>query len=149
MASGRGLGHDPCAHERPLDHGHIRNCDPLLGPAAVVDRVVRLHRGNDALRSKTRDLGGAQVLRMLDAEAAVSRAVALGDPLEKVEDLRVGVRPATHVSLPEMPSRWPRCVHALLLNRLGEAGGALVVFDVLFRNARRCRAPAAICTPAG
>jgi adenylate cyclase len=52
----------------------------------------------------------------------------------RCEDLRVGVRPATHVSLPEMPSRWPRCVHALLLSRLAEAGARLVVFDVLFRE---------------
>ncbi len=52
----------------------------------------------------------------------------------RCEDLRVGVRPATHVSLPEMPSRWPRCVHALLLSRLAEAGARIVVFDVLFRE---------------
>jgi adenylate cyclase len=52
----------------------------------------------------------------------------------RCEDLRVGVRPATHVSLPELPSRWPRCVHARLLERLAEAGVPLVVFDVLFRE---------------
>ena len=52
----------------------------------------------------------------------------------RCEDLRVGVRPATHVSLPGLPSRWPRCVHARLLERLSEAGASLVVFDVLFRE---------------
>ena len=52
----------------------------------------------------------------------------------RCEDLRVGMRPATHVSLPELPSRWPRCVHARLVERLAEAGASVVVFDVLFRE---------------
>lgn len=52
----------------------------------------------------------------------------------RCEDLRIGARPATHVSLPEMPSRWPRCVHAKLLERLSEAGARVVAFDVLFRE---------------
>ena len=52
----------------------------------------------------------------------------------RCDDLRVGPAPATHVDLPSMPSRWPRCVHAQLLSRLAEAGAGLVVFDVLFRE---------------
>lgn len=52
----------------------------------------------------------------------------------RCEDLRIGARPATHVSLPEMPSRWPRCLHAKLLERLSEAGARVVAFDVLFRE---------------
>jgi adenylate cyclase len=49
-------------------------------------------------------------------------------------DLRIGARPPTHLSLPEMPSRWPRCLHARLLERLAEAGARVVAFDVLFRE---------------
>ena len=52
----------------------------------------------------------------------------------RCEDLRVGPVPATHTKLPEMPSRWPRCVHARLMERLSDAGASLVVFDVLFRE---------------
>ena len=52
----------------------------------------------------------------------------------RCEDLRVGAVPSTHVKLPELPSRWPRCVHARLLDRLSEAAAKLVVFDVVFRE---------------
>ncbi len=52
----------------------------------------------------------------------------------RCEDLRTGPAPPTHASLPEMPSRWPRCVHAVLLRQLRQAGAALVAFDVLFRE---------------
>jgi adenylate cyclase len=33
-----------------------------------------------------------------------------------------------------MPSRWPRCVHALLVDKLAAAGAGLIAFDVLFRQ---------------
>lgn len=52
----------------------------------------------------------------------------------RCDDLRIGARPPNHVSLPEMPSRWPRCLHARLLERLSEAGARVVAFDVLFRE---------------
>jgi adenylate cyclase len=52
----------------------------------------------------------------------------------RCEDLRLGTVPTTHVSLPALPSRWPRCIHARLLERLAEARARLVVFDVLFRE---------------
>ena len=78
---------------------------------------------------------GHAVLVLMNERSADSISLPRdAERFHRCEDLRVGVRPATHVSLPEMPSRWPRCVHALLLNRLAEAGARLVVFDVLFRE---------------
>lgn len=52
----------------------------------------------------------------------------------RCEGLQIGARPATHVSVPAMPSRWPRCLHARLLRELQAAGVELVVFDILFRE---------------
>jgi len=51
----------------------------------------------------------------------------------RCEDIRFGVRPSTHVGLPSMPSRWPRCLHAVLIDKLANAGARTIVFDVLFR----------------
>src|SRR5690606_39909831 len=50
--------------------------DALPGPAAVVDGVVGLHGGQHAERGEAADRLGREVLRVLDAEAAVARAVA-------------------------------------------------------------------------
>ena len=57
-----------------------------------------------------------------------------GESFYRCERLRIGARPPTHVSVPAMPSRWPRCLHARLLRSLQAAGAKLVVFDVLFRE---------------
>ena len=78
---------------------------------------------------------GDAVLVLMNERSADSISLPR-DPerLHRCEDLRVGAKPTTHASLPEMPSRWPRCVHARLLERLSEAGARLVVFDVLFRE---------------
>jgi len=78
---------------------------------------------------------GQAVLVLMNERSADSISLSR-DPerFHRCEDLRVGAKPATHVSLPEMPSRWPRCVHARLLDRLAESGARLVVFDVLFRE---------------
>src|SRR3546814_1302534 len=43
--------------------------DALLGPAAVIDGVVGLHRGDDVLVVEARDVRGAQVLGVLDARS--------------------------------------------------------------------------------
>jgi len=51
----------------------------------------------------------------------------------RCEDIRFGVRPSTHLGLPSMPSRWPRCLHAMLIDKLANAGARTIVFDVLFR----------------
>lgn len=48
-------------------------------------------------------------------------------------DIRFGVLPPTHVRLPPMPSRWPRCLHAVLVDKLAKTGASTIVFDVLFR----------------
>ncbi len=52
---------------------------------------------------------------------------------DRCEDIRFGVRPSTHDGLPSMPARWPRCLHAVLIDKLAKAGASTIVFDVLFR----------------
>lgn len=49
-------------------------------------------------------------------------------------DIRTGIRPDTHSSLPSMPARWPRCLHAMLIDKLVQAGASTIAFDVLFRT---------------
>ncbi len=75
------------------------------------------------------------VLVLMSQDAAANISLPREpERFHRCEDLRVGAPSASHVGLPSMPSRWPRCVHAKLLARLAEAGAALVVFDVLFRE---------------
>src|SRR3954469_5729403 len=49
-------------------------------------------------------------------------------------DLRVGTGTPDHESLPPIPARWPRCLHAILTQKLQRAGASTIVFDVLFRQ---------------
>jgi adenylate cyclase len=49
-------------------------------------------------------------------------------------DLRVGTGTPNHESLPPIPARWPRCLHAILTQKLQRAGANTIVFDVLFRQ---------------
>ncbi len=49
-------------------------------------------------------------------------------------DLRVGAGTDQHENLPPIPARWPRCLHALLIEKLNRAGVSTIVFDVLFRQ---------------
>src|SRR3989442_15521490 len=62
-----------------------------LDPAAVVDRVVGLHRRNHAQAAEAGDVLRPQVLRGLDPEAPVARPVDPGDAVVDIED--DGVRP--------------------------------------------------------
>src|SRR5262245_16262466 len=49
--------------------------DHALRPSAVVDGVIRLRARNYAELRETWDVGCAQMLRMLDAKAAVARTI--------------------------------------------------------------------------
>ncbi|HJP99574.1 MAG TPA: adenylate/guanylate cyclase domain-containing protein, partial [Rhodanobacteraceae bacterium] len=49
-------------------------------------------------------------------------------------DLRVGTEANGYESLSPIPARWPRCLHALLIDKLHRAGARMIVFDVLFRQ---------------
>ena len=74
-------------------------------------------------------------LVLINQQAADSLSLPRdGESFYRCEGLQIGARPATHVSVPAMPSRWPRCLHARLLRELQAAGAELVVFDVLFRE---------------
>ena len=75
------------------------------------------------------------VLVLINQQAANSLSLPRdGESFYRCEGLQIGARPSTHVSVPAMPSRWPRCLHARLLRELQAAGAELVVFDVLFRE---------------
>src|SRR5690606_1782737 len=50
--------------------------DPLLSPAPVVDRMIGLHGPQHTEGAEAFDRAAAQVLRMLDPEAAVTLAIA-------------------------------------------------------------------------
>jgi adenylate cyclase len=74
------------------------------------------------------------VLVAISREAAAN--ISLPNDPEKFyrcDDVTIGARPANHLSLPAMPARWPRCLHALLVDKLAKAGATTIVFDVLFR----------------
>ncbi len=60
------------------------------------------------------------------------------DPLgfHRCTPLAFGQSPTGHESLPTLPARWPRCLHALLVERLTAARARVIVFDVLFRERR-------------
>jgi adenylate cyclase len=45
-------------------------------------------------------------------------------------------RSAAQLDLPHDPARWPRLYHAQLIDRLVDAGAAVIVFDMLFREPR-------------
>lgn len=56
------------------------------------------------------------------------------DRFHRCRDVLIGSAPGSHINLPEMPARWPRCLHAKLVQRLTAAGAQVVAFDVLFRQ---------------
>ncbi len=56
------------------------------------------------------------------------------EKFHRCEDLRIGTRPDTHIDVPALPARWPRCLHAMLVERLTAAGAQTVAFDMLFRS---------------
>ena len=73
---------------------------------------------------------------MVTMSPSVAARIVLPDDAERFhrcEGIRFGDPPAAHIRLPPMPSRWPRCLHALLIDKLSKAGARTVVFDVLFR----------------
>jgi adenylate cyclase len=75
------------------------------------------------------------ILVLMNQDAANSISLPRdAERFHRCDDPRFGAPPATHVALPTMPSRWPRCLHARLLGQLSEAGASLVAFDVLFRE---------------
>lgn len=86
----------------------------LRGPQAVPDEVVVI---------------------AMDQHAADNISL-LRDPgdFERCRGLEVGSTPPTHQALlPPRSGRWPRCLHAFLVEALEAAGARVIVFDVLFR----------------
>src|SRR2546425_3052288 len=48
--------------------------DALFGPAAIINRVIWLHRGDNFIASETRDVLRSQMLCMFDAKAPIAIA---------------------------------------------------------------------------
>ena len=69
-------------------------------------------------------------------QQAASRISLPRDPeqFHRCEDPVVGPVAADYIALPSMPSRWPRCLHAQLVERLADAGAQTIAFDVVFRE---------------
>ncbi len=57
-------------------------------------------------------------------------------PPENVMLVSIDKAASQHFDLANDPKRWPRDLHARLIDRLTEAGAALIVFDVFFHEAR-------------
>ena len=53
---------------------------------------------------------------------------------QRCVDVRIGNGTEHHESLPPIPARWPRCLHAMLIDKLTRAGARAIVLDVLFRQ---------------
>jgi adenylate cyclase len=77
-----------------------------------------------------------QIVMVAMSHQAAANIFLPRDPekFHRCQDLIVGPAPSTHMSLPSMPSRWPRCLHAQLVKKLADAGAGLIAFDVLFRQ---------------
>ncbi len=110
-------------------------CAALLwvGPIRSLEPDVGL-RWLFKLRGPVDPPSGVVIVTM-NRQAAANIALP-SDPqrFQQCQDLVVGPAPPTHVSLPSMPSRWPRCLHALLVRKLTDAGARVIAFDVLFRQ---------------
>jgi len=54
---------------------------------------------------------------------------------DKCADLRIGPVPASHEPLPpaHLVVRWPRCMHALAVRALAQAGARVIALDISFR----------------
>ena len=78
----------------------------------------------------------AEVVVVTISREAAANIFLPRDPekFHRCDDIRTGTMPATHLGLPALPARWPRCLHALLVDKLAGAGARIVAFDVLFRT---------------
>ena len=59
--------------------------DPLLSPATIVDRMVRLHACDHAQLREPRNVRRGNVLCVLDTEPSIAGAIFLCDALENVQ----------------------------------------------------------------
>jgi adenylate cyclase len=85
----------------------------------------------------TRPLPPEVVIVPIDRRAAQAISV-LRDPQGRAEcrDVRIGEEPGpAHETLPpgHLTSRWPRCLHARVVEALKRAGASVIVLDILFR----------------
>src|SRR5579885_2426447 len=84
--------HRACREQRLGGPGVLRTLrsDSAAGPAGIVDAMIGLHRGDHAQPSEGGDVGSLNMLRMLNAESAITFAVGALDPVEEVENNPIG-----------------------------------------------------------
>ena len=58
-------------------------------------------------------------------------------PPESVMLVSIDKAASHQLNLPNDPNSWPRDLHARLIDRLDQAGAAVIVFDVFFREANK------------
>jgi len=105
----------------------------LIPPIRDLEETVGL-RWLFNLRGPTKPPDSIVMVTMSHEAAANISLPRDPERFQRCEDLMVGPAPSTHVSLPPMPSRWPRCLHEQLVKKLTDAGARLIAFDVLFRQ---------------
>jgi adenylate cyclase len=105
----------------------------LIPPIHDLEEAVGL-RWLFNLRGPMKPPGNIMVVSISQRAAANMFLPRDPEKFQRCEDLMVGPAPSTHVSLPSMPSRWPRCLHAELVKKLADAGARLIAFDMLFRQ---------------
>ena len=145
--------HHPARHERPMDGRPVgctgrRHLRRLLALPQV--RGLEQQFGLPWLfrmRGPV-DPPGDVVLVLMSQDAAAN--ISLPREPEMVPSLRGPARrsaPATHVGLPPMPSRWPRCVHASYCRGSPRQGPASSSSTSCSASGHLCRDPTATCMP--
>ena len=105
----------------------------MIPPIRNLEETVGL-RWLFNLRGPTKPPDSIVMVTMSQEAAAYMSLPRDPERFQRCEDLMVGPAPSTQVSLPSMPSRWPRCLHEQLVKKLAAAGARVIVFDVLFRQ---------------
>ena len=111
-----------------------RRSDPCLGPRHVFHRVRRLHRGDRAECGKTRQVRGADDLRVLDPR---SRVLQL-QPLVQIQ--RFAIRAVADGVHYQLESRLRHARHALGIKAVLGAAGTAVTGTVAVVFEKECAA---------
>lgn len=82
---------------------------------------------------------GLPFVRAWEEGGGLSWLFRLRGPIAPPDDVvivSIDRESSERLALPDLPRKWPRAVHAKLLDRLTEQGAHVVVFDVMFQDPR-------------
>ena len=128
--------------------GSLRSILLLLGAGVIVGALGVTSSCYDRVAALEEQIGLRALFWLRGARPAPDDAIIVtmtrdsshvislpNDPrkFHRCIDMHVGDVPRDYQSLPALPARWPRCVHARLLSALTRAGADTVIIDVLFR----------------